>query len=51
MDGELVAESAAENLLWGIAWNETDDMIVTSDESRNIVLWSRALGVVGEIKF
>lgn len=50
-DGEMVKEKSTQNLLWGIAWNNNDTKLVTTDEKRRITLWTKDLTVFKELEY
>ena len=49
-DGELIAEDAAENLLWGIDWKSDGSQIVATDEKGNIIFWDQTLNKLKELR-
>lgn len=50
-NGDLLKESEAGNLLWGIDWNKSDSKIVTTDEKGKIIIWDRELNQIQELKY
>ncbi|MEM9986195.1 MAG: hypothetical protein AAF804_13975 [Bacteroidota bacterium] len=49
--GELVAEEASQDLLWGIDWNEDDSKLVTTDVNKNIIFWDANLNKLAELQY
>ncbi len=50
-EGELIAEGKSEDLLWGIDWSPDGEFIVTSSETRKILIWNKKGEVVRDISF
>jgi len=39
--GNLIAEGASKDYLWGVSWNEKGDKIITSSLEQRIILWNK----------
>ncbi|WP_299365408.1 WD40 repeat domain-containing protein [Winogradskyella sp.] len=50
-NGNLVAEEATKNLLWGIDWNKNGNKIIATDNQGKIIFWDRDLNRLNELKY
>lgn len=50
-DGELIQETKAANLLWGIDWHPNNKCIITTDENAMMTLWNTKAKLKKKISF